>query len=96
MSDQSKLLDVIDQLHQEVQRLQMAQTVQQSAYLVLVHQLSVLGHMQPGALATSLETMGQTQLDEAWQSGHEAFADAVLQVAALPSVLGIKRRPRGG
>ena len=93
MSDQVKLLDVVEQLHQEVQRLEMTLTVQQSGYAALVHHLAAQWLVQPAALAKSLQSLGQSQDHEGWQAGHESLANVVRLVAGLPSLRRPKREP---
>ena len=93
MNDQIKLLDVVEQLHQEVQRLEMALTVQQGGYAALVHHLAAQGFVRPLVLAQSLQTLGQSQDDEDWQAGHESLAGVVRLVAGLPSLRGPKNKP---
>lgn len=77
MNDRESILTLVQQLTDEVQSLHMAQTVQRSAYVVLVHQLHGKGLVNPGSLAKALRTMAETQPDADWQSGHAEIAGAL-------------------
>ena len=85
MTDRESILTLVQQLTDEVQRLHMSQTVQRSAYVVLVQHLAAQNLARPDALAKDLETMALTQLDEDWQSGHSELADVMRLVGGLPS-----------
>ena len=75
MNDQVKLLDVVGQLHQEVQRLEWAQTVQRSAYLLLARHLAKAAVIHPHDLEADLRLMVEVQPDEGWKDGHLQLAD---------------------
>jgi len=75
-----QLLDVIDSLIAEIAALNMQNAVQRSAWLVLVRHLSKQGFVDPGTLAGDLLTMGQTESDSGWQSGHAAIAELLRQL----------------
>ena len=73
MTDHDALLKTVDQLAGELQRMEMAQTVQRSAWLLLARHLGA----RPAALAQDLETMCRAHPDAGWRSGHESLADAL-------------------
>ena len=85
MTHLEETLALVQQLTNEVQRLHMAQTVQRSAYVVLVHQLAAKKLLNTGSLANALHTMAQTQPDADWQSGHAELAAALELLQNLPS-----------
>lgn len=85
MTDREAMLQMLGKLTSEVQRLQMAQTVQRSAYVVLVRHLAAQGLARPDMLVKDFETMALTQPDEDWQSGHAELADVIQLVSELPS-----------
>lgn len=86
MKDRDALLQVLEQLAAEVQDLNMAHTVQRSAYVLLVRHLAAQGLVRPGTLATDLQTMADTQPDAGWQSGHAELSGALqLLHAGLPA-----------
>lgn len=85
MKDRDSILDLVQQLADEVQRLHMAQTVQRSAYMVLVRHLAAHGLARPGQLAKDLRSMASTQPDADWQSGHAEIAGVLELLQNLPS-----------
>lgn len=85
MNDHESILSLMRQLADEVQRLQMVQTVQHSAYVMLVHQLHAKGFVNLGSLVKTLRTMSNTQPDADWQSGHAEIAGALELLQNLPS-----------
>lgn len=85
MSESESILLLVKRLTEEVQRLSMAQTVQRSAFVVLVRHLAALGLAQPDTLATDLLTMADAQPEAGWKSGHAEIAAALKLLRALPS-----------
>lgn len=87
MNDRESILALVRQLTEEVQRLHMAQTVQRSAYVVLVQQLAAKGLVNPGSVAKALRVMASMEPDADWQSGHAEIAGALELLQNLPSKL---------
>lgn len=85
MNDREQILTLVQQLTQEVQHLHMAQTVQQSAYVMLVHQLQAKGLVNLGSLAKALRTMADTQPDADWRAGHAEIEGVLELLQNLPS-----------
>lgn len=85
MKDREVIADALEQITAELQQLHMAQTVQRSAYLLLVRHLSAQGHVQLSTLLADLEAMGQTQTDASWRSAHKEVASALRLLQSLPS-----------
>ena len=85
MNDRETLLQTLDQMVAELRSLHMAQTVQRSAYLVLVRHLAAQGLAQPETLMADLQTMGETQTEPGWRSGHAEIANALQLVHELTS-----------
>lgn len=85
MTDRDQLLFVLEQLTAELQDLKMAQTVQKSAYVLLVLQLATKGHVRPQTLVKDLLEMADVQPDEGWKSGHEELANALKTLNVKPS-----------
>lgn len=85
MSDSEPILVLVRQLADEVQRLQMAQTVQRAAFVVLARHLAAQGLVQPDTLAKDLRMMGEAQPEAEWRSGLEELAAALELVLAPPS-----------
>lgn len=94
MKSNDELLDLIELLRRELQAQQLAQTVQTSAYLVLVSRLARLGLLAPKGLAADLRVMAQAQPAEGWQSGHELIASAVDLVGVAPELPAKAKRQR--
>ncbi len=85
MNDRESILALVQQLTDEVQRLHMAQTVQRSAYVVLVQQLAAKGLVNPGSVAKALRVMASMEPDANWQSGHAELASALELLQNPPS-----------
>lgn len=85
MSDQKQLLDLLGQLTAELQDLSMAQTVQKSAYVVLVHQLASKGLVRPQTLAKDLLLMSEVQQEQSWKDHHEELASVLKALNVKPS-----------
>lgn len=85
MNDREATIQALEGLLAEVQSLHMAQTVQRSAYVVLVHHLQAKGLVHLPSLAKALRTMAESEPDADWQSGHAEFADALELLQNLPS-----------
>lgn len=85
MSDREPILVLVRQLADEVQRLQMAQTVQRAAFVVLARHLAAQGLVQPDTLANDLRMMSEAQPEAEWRSGLEELAAALELALAPPS-----------
>lgn len=80
MKDREAVLQALEGLLDQVQRLSMEQVVLRSALVTLAQ------HLPPQklqAVANDLETMGLAQPDGGWQEGHRSLAGVLRQAHAL-------------
>lgn len=77
MNTNEHIANIAEQLIEQIERLTMEQTVQASAYVALVRHLATQGFVDLTALGNDLETLGSTETDAGWQSGHAALAGAL-------------------
>lgn len=78
MNEHETPVPVLQAILDELQQLHMEQAVQRGAYLVLVRQLAVRGHMPLADLAADLQLIANTQYEPGWREGYESLAGAVL------------------
>ena len=77
MDKLTTLIKLTEQLAPEQQALALAQTVHDSAYVLLVRHLATQGLVKPVLLVGDLLTMGRAQSGAAWRDGHAGLANAV-------------------
>ena len=87
MNKNELLAQALQDLMDEVRRLDMAQTVQRSAFVLLARHLAARGFADLGELARDTERMGSTQDEPGWQDGHAEIAGVLRLVHGLPSGL---------
>ena len=82
MADRELMLQQIERLAEELRIAGMAQTVNRSAYVLLVRHLAAQQVIEPQRLVADLRMIGGTEPDQGWQSGHEELA-GVLEIACV-------------
>lgn len=85
MTGLEETLSLVKNLSEEMQRLLMTQTVQRSAYVVLVQHLQAKGLVHLPSLAKALRTMAESEPDADWQSGHAELAGVLEILQNMPS-----------
>lgn len=85
MNKNELLAQALQDLMGEVQRLNMEQVVQRSAFVLLARHLAARGSADLGELARDTERMGCTQDEPGWQDGHAEIASVLRLVHGLPS-----------
>lgn len=85
MTALAETLSLVKTLSAEMHHLLTAQTVQRSAYVVLVHHLQAKGLVHLPSLALALRTMAETEPGPEWKSGHAELAAALELLQNLPS-----------
>lgn len=83
MNTNEQIANLIEQLNDEIS---MMRAVQSSAYVTLARHLALQGLLDLDSLANDIDTLGNAQPDEGWQSGHAALAGALRLINGLPSM----------
>lgn len=84
MTTHPNVLNALEALAIEMQVMHMAHTAQRSAFVALALHLARQGHVQLPVLAADLETLGSTQPERDWQSGHAELAALLRLCHAQP------------
>lgn len=86
MTTNDQIANIAEQLLSKMSEIELAQAVQNSAYLALTRRLAAQDLLDIEQLAQDIETLGGMEPNAGWQSAHAEIAGGLRLIADLPSM----------